>query len=199
MSSTLVLAAEAFAREAHASQRRKGSGEPYFVHLESVVARLDAHGHSDELTLSAGYLHDVFEDQPSFAARLRAEFPNELVRTVEVLSEVRLDAEGHLRPKADRFADYLLGLSAETPHALRARIVSCADKLDNALSLVDAERRGMRLLAQLSTLPEEHAAHFAALRTLYAPVVRPSLLAAYDDAGRALDEIVRALLPAEQS
>jgi (p)ppGpp synthase/HD superfamily hydrolase len=195
MSSTLlVLTARAFAREAHATQRRKGSGEPYFVHLESVVARLLAHGHGDELTLAAGYLHDVLEDQPSFGSRLRAEFPSELVTTVELLSEARLDAEGKLRPKADRFADYLAGLSAETPHALRARIVSCADKLDNALSLVDAERRGMGLLAQLRTLPEQHAAHLAALRRLYAPVVRPSLLAAFDDAGRALDEIVRAHL-----
>ena len=194
MSSTLVFAAEAFAREAHASQRRKGSGEPYFVHLQSVVARLASHGHSDELTLAAGYLHDVLEDQPSFAARLRAEFPGEVVLTVEVLSEVRIDAEGQLRPKVERFAGYLAGLSAETSHALRARIVSCADKLDNALSLIDAERRGLRLLEQLSTLPEDHAAHRVALRTLYAPVVRPSLLAAFDEAGRALDEMVRAHL-----
>jgi len=198
MRSALVTAAAAFAREAHASQRRKGTGDPYFVHLESVVSRLGAHGHHDELTLAAGYLHDVLEDQPSFGTRLRAEFPSELVMTVEVLSEVRLDSEGKLRPKADRFADYLAGLSAETPHALRARVVSCADKLDNALSMVEAERRGIELLTLLNTRPEEHAAHLAALRPLYASVVRPSLLAAFDAAGSALDEIVRAHLSSER-
>ena len=73
----LVEAAARFAREAHAEQRRKGRDQvPYFVHLESVVSTLMAHGYDEPATLAAGYLHDVFEDQPGYAARLRETFPS---------------------------------------------------------------------------------------------------------------------------
>jgi hypothetical protein len=181
--SDLVEAAARFAREAHAAQLRKGRDQvPYFVHLESVVSTLEAHGYDEPATLAAAYLHDVFEDQPGYAARLRETFPPEVVDTVEILSEKKLDERGRRRPKEQRFQDFLVALSADTPSGLRARAVSCADKLHNAQSLLQAQLAGDQLLVRMATRPGQHGRHHAELRRCYAPVVRPSLLAAFDEA-----------------
>jgi hypothetical protein len=79
--------------------------------------------------------------------------------------------------------------------SLRARIVSCADKIDNARSLLASEREGHALLDKLRTRPGQHARQFAALRGLYATVVSSSLLAAFDRAGRELEAYIETWLP----
>lgn len=191
-----VGAAAAFAAQAHAGQLRKGRGKiPYFAHLESVVNTLRAHGYYDQTTLAAAYLHDVFEDQPAWATRLRDRFPPDVVATVEVLSEKKLGADGQKRQKEQRFQEFLAVLSQDTPTVLRARAVSCADKLDNAQSLLAAQLAGDQLLAGLSTRPGQHGRYHAQLRRVYAPVVRPSLLAAFDQAIAELDRYIADWLP----
>lgn len=193
--STLVERARELGREAHRKQRRKAGDVPYVTHLENVVRILKEHGHAqDELMLAAAYLHDLLEDQPGYADRLRAEMPPEVVDTVRVLTEPKKDARGALRPKSERFEDYLAQLRAGTDAAQRAIPISCADKIDNARSLVEAERAGHRLLSRLSTRPDEHAEQLARLRTLYVPRVGESLLAAFDEARAALTATVNAWL-----
>jgi (p)ppGpp synthase/HD superfamily hydrolase len=186
-----VEAAARFAAEAHAGQLRKGRGRiPYYVHLQAVVSTLMTHGYDDPATLAAAYLHDVFEDQPDWAARLRDTFPAEVVATVEVLSEKKADAQGQKRPKEERFQDFLAALSGDTPAILRARAISCADKLDNARSLLGAQLAGDQLLTRMATRPGQHGRHHSELRRLYAPVIRPSLLAAFDQAVAELDRYI---------
>jgi (p)ppGpp synthase/HD superfamily hydrolase len=192
----LLQTAEALAREAHADQRRKGPADvPYFTHLASVVGRLRAAGIEDETTLAAAFLHDLIEDRPAFADRLRAEMPIEVVETVEVLTEKKRDAHGRSRSKAERFADYLAGLSGDTPAIRRALSVSCADKIDNVRSVIDAQRRGVQLLLELRTRPGQHAGQLAALRRVYAAAVPAALLDELDAAARELDELILAWLP----
>jgi hypothetical protein len=196
MDGTLLGAAEDLARLAHQDQRRKGDGTvPYFVHLESVVRRLRHFGVEDEHTLAAAYLHDLLEDQPAFAGRLRAEFPPEIVETVEMLSEKKLDERGERRPKAARFHDYAKGLRSGTPAALRAIPISCADKLDNVRSLLADERRGTQILIQLQTRPGQHAEQLAVMRSIYAPVVPAPMLVAFDQAVRDLTDYIQGWLP----
>ncbi len=56
--------AEAFARDRHAGQTRKGAArEPYTVHLEAVAAFTQRHG-GDTVALAAAWLHDTVEDCP---------------------------------------------------------------------------------------------------------------------------------------
>ncbi len=193
--STLVDAAAALARQAHAGQLRKGGGEPYFSHLESVARRLAAAGVSDEATLAAAYLHDLLEDQPAHEAALRSEFPAEVVTTVELCSERKLDERGAKRPKQERVHDYLAALAARGLAAARACQVSCADKIDNLESLLVSERRGDQLLVTLSTRPGQHLPHLALLRAVYAPVVPAALLAAFDDATARFAAFLRGWLP----
>jgi (p)ppGpp synthase/HD superfamily hydrolase len=187
----LVQRAATFAREAHAGHFRKDAArQPYFVHLDSVARRLAQHGHSEDEVLAAAYLHDVLEDRPAFEARMRAELPPLVVSIVETLTEQKLDERGAKRPKQDRFEDYVAGLSVLTPITRRAIPISCADKLDNAESLVMAERRGDRLLDRLTTRPDQHGPQLARMRDIYAPVVHASLLTAFDAAVAELLELI---------
>jgi len=193
---SLVAQAERFAREAHAQQTRKGGrGVPYFSHLESVARRLQRAGHDDPATLAAAYLHDVIEDQPAHEARLRAEFPPEVVAAVILLTEQKLDEAGHKRPKAQRFEAYAAGLRGDSPDHARAAAVSCADKIDNARSLVDDELSGAGLLLQLSTRPGQHRRQFETLRPIYAPHASAALLAEFDQAVAALENYLTRWLP----
>lgn len=56
---TLVDEAKAFAKERHANQARKYSGEPYSQHLRSVVQLLDGYRVTAEPVLAAAWLHDT--------------------------------------------------------------------------------------------------------------------------------------------
>jgi hypothetical protein len=193
-SSPLVVRARALAREAHAGQVRKHGSIEYFVHLEAVVAILLEHGYDDPVTLAAAYLHDLIEDQPAYVERLRHVMPPDVVTTVEALTERKLDDDGEMRSKAQRFADYLEGLWSGGEAARRAIPVSCADKIHNVRSLVEAEREGVDPLGSLSTPIGAHEVQLESLRELYATVVRPSLLATFDVAKDELIEITRARL-----
>jgi hypothetical protein len=187
--SPVVRAAAALALRAHANQRRKAGNVPYFTHLEAVAKLVAEHGHDDEVTVAAAYLHDLLEDQPEFAAELRATMPASVVETVEVLSEDKFDAEGNKRPKQARFEDYCAALQQGTAAARRALPISAADKIHNALSLVLADP-GEGLLLKLSTKPDEHRIHHTRLRTIYSGNVSPSLLSAFDAAVKSLLEMI---------
>src|SRR5690606_10627111 len=94
------------------------------------------------------------------------------------------------------FDGYLAQLRADTEAARRAIPISCADKIDNTRSLVQAERDQLRLLMRMSTRPSEHEGQLARLRPVYAAVVSEPLLAAFDEASRALMKTVSAWLRA---
>lgn len=153
---------------------------PYFTHLQAVAELVRVHGHADDVVLSAAYLHDLLEDQAAFAAEFRREFPLEVVETVEALSEIKLDEAGRRLPKSERFERYFQGLSVRSAATARALPVSCADKIHNGRSLIDAERRGDALLLRLSTRPGEQLRQLARLRSLYAGAVNATLLAEFD-------------------
>ena len=57
MTDHLVFKAREFAREAHRSQLRKYTGEPYFVHLEEVAGLVERAGLSND-AVAAAWLHD---------------------------------------------------------------------------------------------------------------------------------------------
>jgi len=191
----LVERARELAREAHEGQLRKAGRVPYFAHLEAVATIVAAHGHDDEVTVAAAYLHDLIEDQPTHAPRLRAEMPREVVEVVQVLTEPKRDDEGRRRDKAQRFDDYVGQLSAPTPAAATAIPISCADKIHNLRSIVETEARGESLLGRLSTRPGDHRTQLARLRPIYARGASARLLDAFDAEAEALMETIARWLP----
>src|SRR6187551_3812708 len=195
LTSRLVTDASDLARTAHQYQVRKASGLPYFTHLEAVARILALHGYDDDTTLAAAYLHDLAEDQPQFAERMRDQMPTEVVELVATLTEQKLDEHGKKRPKSARFTDYVDGLSTGSDVAQAAIPISCADRIHNTLSIVEDEQRGFSPLMLLTSRPGELLQQLARLRAVYAPIVNDSLLKAYDDATRALDVQIQRWLP----
>jgi len=182
----LVASAKELAARAHATQRRKVGDLPYFSHLEAVAQLLIEHGHAAPELLAGAYLHDLLEDQPAFAAELRARLPALVVEMVEALSEPKCDASGQRLPKAVRFEAYFARVSQGSRAAELALPISCADKVHNTRSLIDAEAHGVPLLSRLNTRPGEQLLQLERLRTLYAGHVAPSLLLEYDAVRAAL-------------
>jgi (p)ppGpp synthase/HD superfamily hydrolase len=84
---SLAVGALALAREAHAGQRRKQSGEPFVEHPISVVDLLAEGAETTEEVLAAAYLHDVVEKTGVDTEQIRAGFGDEVAALVEVLTE----------------------------------------------------------------------------------------------------------------
>lgn len=195
LDSPLVGEARELARRAHQHQVRKASGAPYFTHLDAVAHILFDHGYDDDTTLAAAYLHDLAEDQPGFVEQMRSTVPAGVVEIVDVLSEQKLDTSGRKRPKADRFADYVRGLSQDSDVARRAIPISCADRIHNTLSIVQDEQDGRSPFMLLATRPGELREQLTSLRSIYSPAVSHSLLESFDSASRKLDEQIDRWLP----
>lgn len=127
----LKLAADAFAR-----RERKGSGAPYLTHLLAVATIVMEHG-GDEDQIAAAVLHDYLEDIPGATeAELVDAFGPRVARIVVALSDAT-DATNKA-PWMPRKLRYLEHLRSETAEV---KLVSAADKLHNARSIVDDHRR----------------------------------------------------------
>jgi GTP pyrophosphokinase len=86
MSLELVLRAAAYAGDAHGTQTRKGSPQPYITHPLRVAHAASLAGLSPE-AIAAGLLHDVVEDTPKTLEDLQARFPQRVVHLVDLLTK----------------------------------------------------------------------------------------------------------------
>jgi (p)ppGpp synthase/HD superfamily hydrolase len=142
----------AFALELHASQRRKGSGVPYIAHLMLVSALVLEHGGTEDQAIGA-LLHDAVEDQgdryeggrEGLRAAIRQRFGDVALRIVNDCTDddgfekgAAATAEAETESWRRRKQAYLDHLAAvDGPAAL----VSCADKVHNARSILGDYRR----------------------------------------------------------
>ena len=147
-----VAHARALATEAHASQRDK-AGRPYIEHVARVAAAI----HDDDAAKAAAWLHDVVEDCPQFADRVR-DFPQPIHDAVTLLS----------RQSAPDAAHYYANIR-QHPLALKVKLADIADNADEtrlasldaatAERLRDKYRQALAALGQHSTRaapPIEH-------------------------------------------
>lgn len=165
--SDLVARARAFAREVHASQRRRdAAASPYFIHLEKVAALVTRFGGS-EAAICAAWLHDTVEDQPVSPEQLAAEFGPQIASIVAELTD---DKE---LPKAERKRLQEVNAPGKSPEAA---LVKLADKSSNIRAVgatppvgwPDARRLdyvawGERVVNALPPLPREARDHFDAV------------------------------------
>jgi (p)ppGpp synthase/HD superfamily hydrolase len=126
----------AYAVALHAGQRRKVGGEPYVAHLLAVAA-LVLEGGGDEDEAIAGLLHDAVEDQGGLDTleAIRRRFGD---RVAEIVWGCTDTTETPKPPWQPRKEWYVARLAAATPSV---RLVSAADKLHNARSLLRDYRR----------------------------------------------------------
>jgi (p)ppGpp synthase/HD superfamily hydrolase len=124
------------ASELHAGQLRKRTRIPYIIHLMAVAALVAEYG-GDEDQIVAAFLHDAIEDAGGSRARevIRERFGDAVVELVEGCT----DGEEPKPPWRARKEEYLARLHRATP---AVRLVSVADKVHNARSIVAALRAG---------------------------------------------------------
>ena len=125
---TLVRRALVAAAAAHRGQVRKGSGRPFLVHPVSVARILLEAGCTDEI-VAAGLLHDTLEDTSLTLMDLHDLFGETVAAIVAGCTEPDKSVPWETRKR-------------HTLHTLRTaplevRLVTCADKLDNVLSLIE--------------------------------------------------------------
>ena len=118
----------------HDGQVRKGTGVPYVSHLLAVASLVLEAGGDEEQAIAA-MLHDAVEDRPDLASpeAIREEFGDRVADIVVECSDRPHGVEGTPENWRARKEAYVRSLSSASRDAL---LVSCADKLHNARSLL---------------------------------------------------------------
>ncbi len=128
------------ATQLHARQVRKVVGVPYVSHLLGVTSIVLDHG-ADEDEAIAALLHDAVEDQggPETLARIDREFGPRVAAIVDGCTDTD---ETPKPPWQQRKEAYIARVRAgDEEHGRSIRLVSCADKLHNARSVLNDHYR----------------------------------------------------------
>jgi (p)ppGpp synthase/HD superfamily hydrolase len=150
--SPLVRKALAVAAAAHQGQVRKGSGRPFVLHPVAVAQLLVEAGCPDEV-VAAGLLHDTLEDTSLTLGDLRAWFGGEVASTVAGCSEPHKSVPWEKRKKQT--------LNTLKTAPWEVRVVTCADKLDNVLSMaVEYREQGDALWRRFSRGRDDQAWYY---------------------------------------
>lgn len=165
MNTEKIRKAEAFAREVHEGQFRKGvAQEPYAVHLEEVAELVRLYG-GTEAEICAAWLHDTVEDcPPTSFADLESRFGLEVANIVRELTDDKS------LPKAERKRLQVIN----APHKSNsASLIKLCDKTSNLRSIAnsppknwDYQRRSeyvnwaLKVVAALPFKPEKVLENF---------------------------------------
>ncbi|MBI3695772.1 MAG: HD domain-containing protein [Acidobacteria bacterium] len=120
-----------YAAGLHADQKRKGTGIPYVAHLLAVAGIVLSHGATEDEAIAA-LLHDAIEDQGGDATRrqILARFGPVVAEIVEGCTDTDQDPKPPWRPRKEAYIAHVRHASPSE------RLVSAADKLDNARSIL---------------------------------------------------------------
>jgi hypothetical protein len=157
-----------YASAAHRQQSRKGTPAPYLSHLLGVAAHVLTHGGSEDQAIAA-LLHDTVEDCGAEHEPVIEElFGPVVLRIVLACTDARVPAggaKGDWRTRKEAYLSHLEHLPPGDP----AFLVSCADKLHNAESiLTDLETLGPEFWVRFpDKLPEDHLWYYGRLTGIF--------------------------------
>jgi len=114
------------AEKVHAGQTRK-SGEPYFEHCYQVALLL-SEWRMDNLTVTAGLLHDSIEDTPYTTDDLTEQFGPEVCHLVEGVTKL---SDIKFRSQAERQAENYMKMLLSVAKDIRVIIIKFADRVHN--------------------------------------------------------------------
>ena len=165
MNTEKIRLAEAFAREVHEGQFRKGAAqEPYAVHLEEVAELVRSYS-GNETEICAAWLHDTVEDcPPTSFADIESRFGMEVANIVRELT----DDKSLLKAERKRLQ------VVNAPHKSNsAALVKLCDKTSNLRAIAnsppknwDYQRRSeyvswaLKVVAALPYKPEKALENF---------------------------------------
>jgi len=120
-SPNIILKAAAFARQAHAGQRRKYNDRPFIIHPARVAGRVAAHPQATETMVAAAFLHDVVEDTPHTLGEVTAEFGPEVARLVEELTNPSKGSKASRSERKQQDREHLAEVSVEVSRGAQNR------------------------------------------------------------------------------
>lgn len=125
----------AWAIRLHSSQYRKGTRIPYAAHILGVASIVIEHG-GDEDDAIAALLHDAVEDQGGMVVleEIRSRFGSNVASIVTACTDRAEDEKLPWRLRKERYLATMREASSS------ARLVSAADKLHNARSILNDYR-----------------------------------------------------------
>ncbi len=175
-----------YASDKHRDQARKSSNVPYIAHLLAVASTvLEAGG--DEETAVGALLHDVVEDQggAELFPEIEAYFGTKVLEIVAALSD---SVTGKNERKADWRTRKQVYLAALPQHSPEARLVSLADKLHNAHSIIrDLKREGVKAFDRFEGKQAGTLWYYSQLRDIFRDTT-PQYLS--DEFCEAVDEMM---------
>lgn len=127
--SEVAYIARDYAREMHAGQVRKYTGDPYFTHPQRVAGWMSRTGQEPKL-IAAAYLHDVIEDTPATYNDLLLRVGKTVADLVLELTDVTTQADGNRATRKEIERNRLANCSAH------AQTVKMADLIDNTEDIV---------------------------------------------------------------
>jgi len=120
-----------YAARLHRDQTRKGIEVPYVTHLLAVAAIVGENGGTEDEVVAA-LLHDAPEDRggKDRLEDIRARFGDEVAEIVDGCTDTYEDPKPEWRPRKEAYVAHVAEAS------LSVRLVSAADKLHNARSIL---------------------------------------------------------------
>jgi (p)ppGpp synthase/HD superfamily hydrolase len=124
-------AALVMATQLHATQMRKGSDIPYVSHLLGVSSLVIEYGGTEDQAI-AGLLHDAVEDQGGVPTldRIRDHFGPDVADIVDHCTDAYEEPKPEWRLRKEQYISHVRTMPVS------AALVSCADKLHNARSIL---------------------------------------------------------------
>ena len=130
-SQDLINFAYRYAKEAHGSQERKYTGEPYITHPVAVAKIVMTAKYYDVAMVSAAILHDVIEDTDRTYNDIKeAGFRFTIADLVLELTDVSKPEDGNRAFRKSMDLEHLAGISD------RAKTIKLADLIHNSASIM---------------------------------------------------------------
>jgi GTP pyrophosphokinase len=135
MLSSRFTEALTYATKLHSNQVRKGSGVPYIAHLLGVTSIALEYGANEDEAIAA-LLHDAIEDQGGEAtrAKIRRRFGDTVTEIVDGCTDAETIPKPPWRERKEAYIAHIFNASSSE------LLVSCADKLHNARSILNDYR-----------------------------------------------------------
>lgn len=124
----LILKVAKFAREAHGTQLRKYTNNPYIYHPARVASRMMLLDNSNIEMACAAFLHDVLEDTKVTKQQLIDNFGNEIADLVDELTN-KFTKEQY--PKLNRKERKEKELERIASISTNAKLIKMLDRIDN--------------------------------------------------------------------
>jgi GTP pyrophosphokinase len=138
----LLQRAYVFSAKVHEGQERL-SGEPYLIHPLEVAGIL-VELRMDEVTVTAGLLHDTIEDSRTTGEELQRLFGPDVAFLVEGLTKIaRIEFTSARERQAENFRKMLVAMSED----IRILLIKLADRLHNMRTLQHMEETAARRVA----------------------------------------------------